>query len=215
MLTDGDKNITDRYVLDTGQRDNFYDIGRIVRKGNAVAPTGRLTVVYNYFEHGAGDFFTVDSYSGVDYKEIPTYTATRVDPEVREPSGEFDLRNSIDFRPRVADATMTSATSGQGIATKKVTSMSFNFDSRSFTGTGGHNVLIPKDNSNIAYDFEFFLGRIDVLFLTQKGEFKISSGTPAEAPELPKTIENAMKIAEFTFPAYMLDIDDARTAKRR
>ena len=213
MLTDGSKNITDRYVLDTGQRDNFYDIGRIVRKGNAVAPTGRLTVVYNYFEHGAGDFFTVDSYSGVDYKEIPTYTATRVDPEVREPSGEFDLRNSIDFRPRVADATMTSATSGQGVATKKVTSMSFNFGSRSFTGTGGHNVLIPKDNSNIAYDFEFFLGRIDVLFLTQKGEFKISSGTPAEAPELPKTIENAMKIAEFTFPAYMLDIDDARIAK--
>ena len=57
-------------------KDNFYDIGRIVRKGNAVAPTGRLTVVYNYFEHGAGDFFTVDSYS-IDYKEIPTYTATR------------------------------------------------------------------------------------------------------------------------------------------
>ena len=213
VLTDGSKNITERYVLDTGQRDNFYDIARIVRKGNAVAPTGRLMVVYNYFEHGAGDFFTVDSYSGVDYKEIPTYTATRVDPEVREPSGEFDLRNSIDFRPRVADATMTSATSAQGIATKKVTSMSFNFGSRSFTGTGGHTVLIPKDNSNIAYDFEFFLGRIDVLFLTQKGEFKISSGTPAEAPELPKTIENAMKIAEFTFPAYMLDIDDARIAK--
>ena len=108
---------------------------------------------------------------------------------------------------------MTSATSAQGVATKKVTSMSFNFGSRSFTGTGGHTVLIPKDNSNIAYDFEFFLGRIDVLFLTQKGEFKISSGTPAEAPELPKTIENAMKIAEFTFPAYMLDIDDARIAK--
>jgi len=213
VLTDGSKDITSRYVLDTGQRDNFYDIARIVRKGNAVAPTGRLLVVYNYFEHGAGDFFTVDSYSGVDYKEIPTYTATRVDPEVREPSGEFDLRNSIDFRPRVADATMTTATSGQGVVTRKVTSFSFNFGSRSFTGTGGHNVLIPKDNSNIAYDFEFFLGRIDQLFLTSDGEFKMVSGTPAEVPELPKAIENAMKIAEFTFPAYMLDIDDARVAK--
>ena len=176
-LTDGSKNITDRFTLDTGQRDNFYDIARIVRKGNAVTPTGRILVVYNYFEHGAGDFFTVDSYS-VDYKEIPTYTATRVDPEVREPSGEFDLRNSIDFRPRVADATMTSATSGQGIATKKVTSMSFNFGSRSFTGTGGHNTLVPKDNSNIGYDFEFFLARVDTLFLTSEGEFKVASGTP-------------------------------------
>lgn len=211
-LTDGSKNVTERFVLDTGQRDNFYDIARIVRKGNAVTPTGRLLVVYNYFEHGAGDFFTVDSYS-VDYKEIPTYTATRVDPEVREPSGEFDLRNSIDFRPRVADATMTSATSGQGIATKKVTSMSFNFDSRSFTGTGGHNVLIPKDNSNIGYDFEFYLARVDTLFLTSDGKFQIISGTPEENPDAPKPVENAMKLAEMTFPAYMLDIDDAKLTK--
>ena len=45
-------------ALDTGQRDNFYDIARIVRKGNAVTPTGRILVVYNYFEHG-GDFFTL------------------------------------------------------------------------------------------------------------------------------------------------------------
>ncbi len=211
-LTDGSKNITERFTLDTGQRDNFYDIARIVRKGNAVTPTGRILVVYNYFEHGAGDFFTVDSYS-VDYKEIPTYTATRVDPEVREPSGEFDLRNSIDFRPRVADATMTSATSGQGIATKKVTSMSFNFGSRSFTGTGGHNTLVPKDNSNIGYDFEFFLARVDTLFLTSEGEFKVASGTPAEDPDAPKPVENAMKLAELTFPAYMLDIDDAKLTK--
>ena len=212
VLTDGSNNITERFVLDTGQRDNFYDIARIVRKGNAVTPTGRLLVVYNYFEHGAGDFFTVDSY-GIDYKEIPTYTATRVDPEVREPSGEFDLRNTIDFRPRVADATMTSATSGQGIATKKVTSMSFDFGSRTFTGTGGHNVLIPKDNSNIGYDFEFYLGRVDSLFLTSEGEFKVASGTPAEDPDAPKPVENAMKLAELTFPAYMLDIDDAKLTK--
>ena len=213
VLTDGSKDITGRYVLDTGQRDNFYDIARIVRKGNAVAPTGKLLVVYNYFEHGAGDFFTVDSYSGIDYKDIPTYTATRVDPEVREPSGLFDLRNTIDFRPRVADATMSTPSNAQGLGPRKVTAFSFNFSSRSFTGTGGHNVLIPKDNSNIAYDFEFFLARVDALFLTSDGEFKISSGTPAEEPDGPKPVENAMKLAEFTFPAYMLDIDDVKQSK--
>ena len=31
-LTAGSKNITNRFILDTGQRDNFYDIGRIIRK---------------------------------------------------------------------------------------------------------------------------------------------------------------------------------------
>ena len=218
-LTDGSKDITSRFTLDTGQRDNFYDIARIVRKGNAVAPTGRLLVVYNYLEHGAGDFFTVDSYNSIDYKEIPTYTATRVDPEVREPTGEYDLRNSIDFRPRVADATFvtTSTASGtanaQGFNIKEVNSFTFDFNSRSFTGTGGHNTLIPKDNSNIQYDFDFYLGRVDNLFLTSNGDFKVVSGTPAENPEPPKAIENAMKLAEFTFPAYMLDIEDAKLTK--
>ena len=120
VLTDGSKNITDRFTLDTGQRDNFYDIARIVRKGNAVAPTGRLLVVYNYLEHGAGDFFTVDSYSSIDYKEIPTYTATRVDPEVREPTGEYDLRNSIDFRPRVKDATFLTTSTAVVLQTHRV-----------------------------------------------------------------------------------------------
>ena len=43
------------------------------------------------------------SYSSVDYKDILTYSATRVDPEVREPTGEYDLRNAIDFRPKIDD----------------------------------------------------------------------------------------------------------------
>ena len=65
-----------------------------------------LLIVSNYFAHGTGDFFSVDSYSGIDYKDIPTYTSTRVDPDVREPTGEFDLRDTVDFRPRVADPTL-------------------------------------------------------------------------------------------------------------
>ena len=30
--TTSDTDITDRFDLDTGQRDNFYDVGRLVRK---------------------------------------------------------------------------------------------------------------------------------------------------------------------------------------
>ena len=70
--------------------------------------------MFDYFEHGTGDFFSVDSYSAIDYKDILTYSATRVDPEVREPTGEFDLRDTVDFRPRVADiATITTANRNQ------------------------------------------------------------------------------------------------------
>ena len=66
-----DTDITSRFELDTGQRDNFYDIGRLKLKSGESAPTGRLLINFDYFEHGAGNFFSVDSYSGFDYEDIP------------------------------------------------------------------------------------------------------------------------------------------------
>ena len=62
------------------------------------APTGRLLITFSFFSHGAGDFFDVDSYEGVvDYSVIPSYTS--------DTTGEkFELRDSLDFRPRVDDA---------------------------------------------------------------------------------------------------------------
>ena len=62
-VTVGSKVITSNFTLDTGQRDNFYDISRIVRKPNVESPLGRLLVVFDFFSHGTGDFFSVDSYS--------------------------------------------------------------------------------------------------------------------------------------------------------
>ena len=80
-VTAGSKVITSNFTLDTGQRDNFYDIARIVRKRDVANPRGRLLVVYDFFAHGSGAFFSVDSYSDVGgqmgYEDIPTYTATR------------------------------------------------------------------------------------------------------------------------------------------
>ena len=77
--TPGDRNITSSFLLDTGQRDSFYDLGRIARKPDAQTPTGQLTVIYDYFTHGTGDYFSVDSYNGqVDYKDIPQYVASKV-----------------------------------------------------------------------------------------------------------------------------------------
>ena len=59
-VTAGSKIITSNYVLDTGQRDNFYDISRIIRKVGVSPPRGRLLIVFDFFGHGAGEFFSVD-----------------------------------------------------------------------------------------------------------------------------------------------------------
>jgi len=209
VFTAGDTNITNNFTLDTGQRDNYYDHGRLVRKPGTVAPSGKLLIVFDYFDHGTGDFFTVDSYSQIDYSEIPTYTATRVDPEVSEPTGEYDLRDAVDFRPRIADAYSSSAATLQNQSVYKVTDFTFNFENRSFAGSGSSTSNIPKDNSNFVYDFDFYVARIDMLFLTSAGEFRIISGAPAEEPVPPKGLDNAMKLAQIELRPYIIDLTDA------
>ena len=206
-FTAGSRIITNNFTLDTGQRDNFYDIGRLVRKPNTIAPTGRLIAICDYFTHGTGDFFNVDSYSSISYKDIPTYSATRVDPEVAEPTGEYDLRDTVDFRPRVADAT-TSTQTIQNQTVYRVTSYSFNIESRSFAGTGSSTIAIPKDNSNFIYDFDFYVGRKDSLFIASDGKFKVVRGADSEVPQTPKPLDDAMKLADITLPAFVVDIAD-------
>ena len=213
----GSREVTSNFVLDNGQRDNFYDIGRLIRKPSAIAPTGRLLIVCDYFDHGAGNFFTVDSYTSIDYKEIPVYTATRVDPEVAEPTGEYDLRDAVDFRPRVADIAGSTATI-QNETTHNVTSTSFEFQARSFAGSGSSVINIPKDNSNFQYDFDFFVGRVDSLFVNNRGEFKLQQGAPAEDPLPPKALDDAMHLATINLNPYILDLNDVefvRTNNRR
>ena len=202
-LTAGGKIITQNFELDTGQRDNIYDIARIVRKPNVASPRGRLLVVFDHFTHGAGEFFSVDSYSSsadqMNFDDIPTYTAARVDPDDPEPTGVFDLRDCLDFRPTVANITGASDTV---TAVDTITGNSFDFSARTFSGTGSVVVNTPKPNSASSHDFEFFLGKITSIFLTVHGEFKLIEGASAEFPEPPRSIDNAMKLATIALPPF-------------
>ena len=184
--TTSDTDITDRFDLDNGQRDNFYDIGRLVRKQGSVAPTGQLLITFNYFTHGNGDFFSVDSYtSAIDYTDIPSYTS--------DTSGEeFELRDTLDFRPRVDDASTLRA--GQ--------------QNRSYDGSGASTVDVIKFGTSISTDHEFYKGRVDKLYLTKEGAFKVLKGASSTIPQEPGAIDNAMHLFTITLPAYTLSTDD-------
>ncbi len=201
--TTGDTVITSRYVFDDGQRDNFYDISRIIRKKGSSAPTGRVLIVYDFLEHSAGDIFTVDSYTDIagrmEYDDIPIYTGSRVDPDEPVPSGDFPLTDTYDYRPTVDSVAGTSTT----LATvDEITGRSFDFASRTFGGTGGTTVDTPKPNSFIQSDFEYFLPRRDALVLTPKGRFESFEGASSEYPLLPKFPDDAMLIATMNIPPY-------------
>ena len=206
VVTAGSKNITNLFTLDTGQRDNYYDTSRLVRKPAASIPLGRLLVVYDYLEHGAGDVFTVDSYTSLngqmEYDDIPSYSSTRVDPDQPEPTGQFDLRDAYDFRPTVEDITGASATITD---IDQITGNSFNFENRQFDGTGASTVDMLKPGSSIQSDFEYYLPKFATLFLTKDGDFKIIEGVSAESPVAPKDIDSALKLATIFLPAYTFE----------
>jgi hypothetical protein len=219
VLTAGDTVLTSRYLLDTGQRDSYYDIARIVRKKGASAPIGKLLVVYDYFEHSAGDMFTVESYTDVakqmEYDDIPTYTASKVDTEDPNPSGEFPLQDAYDFRPRVDNITGASATQS---VVDEITGNSFNFFERSYSGTGGSTVDIPKPGSFIQSDFEYYLSKFASLIITSQGDFEVIESPSAENPQLPKTPDDSMLIATLFVPAYTFrpqDVTVRRVNHRR
>lgn len=68
---------TVNYELDNGQRDNMYAYGRIkLKPGNFLPSSGNIEVSYTYYQHSAGDFFTVDSYTALAYEDIPSYNGT-------------------------------------------------------------------------------------------------------------------------------------------
>ena len=92
------QNIISNYDFNTGQLDNLYDYGSVKLKTGAAAPSGQITVVFDFFTHTGVGYLSVDSYTGaIDFKDIPKYQSPV--------SGvELELRDCIDFRPRRSDS---------------------------------------------------------------------------------------------------------------
>src|SRR6056300_1483770 len=184
--------ITSRYDLDNGQRDNYYDVGRIKLKTGELEPTGSLRITFDHFEHGARDYFDVDSYSGViDYANIPSY--------ISDTTGQtFELRDCLDFRPQVAyDSTINSG--GQ--------------DRDYDTSNDAVTVDVVKFGTDVTADFEYYLPRIDKIFLDKEGNFKVVTGASSLDPQVPKSLDGAMHLYTLEIPAYTLSTEDITIKK--
>ena len=222
-VTPGDEDILSNYQIDTGMRDTFYDLGAIARKPGQVPPTGRLLIVFDYFTHGAGNYFSVDSYpvgtssSSITYSEIPLYSAQRVDPDTVAPTGEYSLADSLDFRPRIGDYVHANK-----FATGSFSATPFSFAYRSgaygFESASASLVDVPKTDDTFTSSFNYYLPQNAALWLDADGEFRTVIGAAAENPENPAPLEDAMQLAEFRIPQYTFspaDIGIRRVKNRR
>lgn len=126
-------DVTANFDFDNGQKPEFYDFAKIKLKSGII--TAPLEVSFDYFEHTAGDYFTVDSYQNIPYAMIPIVGI----------SGQtYNLRDCIDFRIRVNDNTGTNKFSSVGNTMQ--TNEAFVFD-YSYYLARNDLLLLNQDNS--------------------------------------------------------------------
>ena len=178
------KDLTNSYKLNKGQNPEFYDYSSIIRNSGVAEPSNPLLVIFDYYSipsTDSGDLFTVLSYDDERYAtDIPNI---------------FGIRTSdmLDFRPRV-DVFSSSTTSP------------FDFDSRTFTGSSNKFLKVGEGS---VVDYEYYLPRIDKLYLDTKEQFIVEKGTSSRYPKPPKKNNSLLEIAQITLPAYLYNPQDA------
>ena len=181
------KDITNLFTLQKGQKEQFYDYSSIVRSQSASEPSGQLLVVFDHYTVPAdddGDVFTVLSYDQERFKNDIPYI------------GGIRASDTLDFRPRVSVYDPNSDTGSP-----------FEFRTRDFSSSV-KQFLTPNETSFAG--FEYYLPRIDSIFLNKFGDFVYEKGVPSLSPKAPVKKDDVMQLATVRLPAYMYDTQSAR-----
>ena len=201
-VVSGSKVITDRYDLETGQTGFMYETSSIVRKKSVATPTRKLKIVIDFYNHSAtGDYFGGQSYLDTNYEDISFF------------ENNF-LADFLDFRP---GCKKLYSGSGSVSSPAFVNQRSFDFKARVFptSGTPPATILdIPKINSIFRCDFEWYLSRIDKVFMLPTGEFQVIKGKPAEVPDSPVGISDGMLLATLAYTPYGFNPNEDTTIKK-
>lgn len=190
-ITDSDgADISGNYTLDNGQRDNYYDNGRLIIDTNHQPANGDVFIKFNNFDHTDGQFFTAGSYDGaVAYENIPNYTTAA--------GTQLNLRNVIDFRP-TADS--------NGNFTANRISLPY--------------VGLPQPSDTISISsIEHYLPRRDKLVIRPidqertvgVGQVEVINGIPSLNPQEPATPPSSLELYKIAVPSYTLSDSDVIT----
>ena len=94
-ITEDGVDKTALYTLRSNVTPEFYGVSYLELNAGESVPTNDLIINFEYYLHGSGDYFGVDSYSSFAYTDIPD--------DVRN-GATTSLADMIDFRPRINDA---------------------------------------------------------------------------------------------------------------
>ena len=181
-------NITSRFVLNDGQKDNYYDYGKISLKPGETKPSGQVIAIVDYYTHSGQGPFTVDSYTwsgsgNTSYGEIPDYTSPAT-------GNKINLRNVIDFRPKRI-----------GIETANTDDVNYTNDITATSNVFAEKIL-PDYDFTFDTDYSHYIPRKDKIALSKDRVFKVIEGVSDINPVLPPDDPDAMTLYNLEIPAY-------------
>lgn len=176
------------FVFDNGQRDSFYDHGTVKYVGPSSTIPGAVLVSHSYFTHTGDGPAVVQSYPADYYPYIPTYRSV-IDAR------EYNLRDTIDFRPRRLD----------------------NTDQQIYA-----QAIFPVSTVNTEIDLTYYIGRRDRIYVTNNfqnfsspyNKFYYESGAESIYPIEPEDNSDLSKLslAVIDIPPFATSAFDVRIA---
>ena len=205
------RDLTSFFSLDTGQRDDQYNLAYLYPKpGFTSAANPFLLVQLDYFTvnttPGTG-FFTVESYpiddantantNAIQTENFPCY--------VTDNGNLINLRDYIDFRtPAVSTATDTGdidvANTTQLISA--ISSASVNPSSNVTFLAPIDGLKIPSYGQTLQSDATYYLPRKDLIYITKDNVLKVKEGVSSLNPQDPYCPDHSMPIGIVNIPAF-------------
>lgn len=191
-------DVTNYFILDNGQRQDYYDHAKLVIKPEY---QGSLSDAFLTVEL---DHFTINTTNGVGFLSVDSYpiddanTANNFAIQTEEiPTFNFEnttikLRDAIDFRPYKV-ATANSASTIADATENPTTTTSFVSNSARY---------LAEPDTNFQANIEYYLGRKDLVTININGGLGVVKGTPSEFPRKPQNNADAMVIALVDVPPY-------------
>ncbi len=189
-VIEGDRNIVNDFVFNSGQELEISNYSFISRKENIIPPTKKLKIIFNNYyidPSDTGDFVAVSSYDKERFsKDLPFIDI-------------FRANDIIDLRPRVSP--YDNSTSNYS---------PFEHKSRTFTSSTNSTPFNLSKDKNLLLSYEYYIGRIDKLYVNKSGQFFLNEGIPALNPQIPSEVETSLEIATIFLPAYVYTSRDVR-----
>lgn len=175
----GFTDVTNKYRFNNGQRDGFYDHASIRLKPGVGRPNGPLVVCTRFYKTTSDfGYFSVDSYpnltSQVTEENVEIGTGYSLIPEYNG----IELRDAIDFRPVRRNGANT------------VPNFSL------------EGVRFPVSATDLTSDYEYYLGRRDLIVMTPNRALDRVEGTPDRYPQYPTRPSRSMVLHTLHVPPF-------------